>query len=659
MQRQPAVNRALLAPDQAEPVQVEYQTFEGTTFPPANWQALDNLSAQNPNYTFSRALCDPDPLTGGLASAWAVGGGAKGTELDCGAAYSEPVESFLLYGPIDTTDYHDGLQVSALFRLNQPVPTGDFNTRVCATQGPRVTDLNCIPVGPENSNWVVYPARQMLWAKEQSQVVFAVMYRDQSPMGGHFGAFVDNILIEGLPGEAATPTPTRAVTQPPPPGSPTATRVVIPTDTPRPTPRPSKVIYLPMLFKNTEAVELPTPASSLMTVGFGVVVDDQGNLIQPGAVFQFGIPSLCARMAWIGQPPLTQMRWQWYRNSRPLNVEGLNGSLSNIPASGSTPSCAVGGEDADGNPIPVPKGSYDVAVYLNYATTATVIGNVVIQDDPPPGATAIPTGPYPTREPTQPEPTATTEGPTPTPTPEPGTGACRSWLTNANFESGPQDWFAFVEGVANQVSPFIVEGSTLGLRPAEGTWLAMIGRIQGSTEEALVQPWPATGPLVEPSLMISATLQMNFGIITDETKNSTHDDTLVVVVADQTGRSQGVERSGYSEESIDPGSWYHYTTPLNVTTLLTKRAGWDTMAFGFQGHNSADKRSIFLIDDVRLTVCERPAAFSLDALLPSAPGRTLGRAANRLTVAPQPVLASPGDLRKLGPMGDEVRRLLR
>ena len=70
------------------------QTFESTF--PGNWQVLDNNGAAYGEYYWGRRACRP--YAGGY-SGWAIGAGADGSALSCGANYSDRTDSWMVYGP--------------------------------------------------------------------------------------------------------------------------------------------------------------------------------------------------------------------------------------------------------------------------------------------------------------------------------------------------------------------------------------------------------------------------------------------------------------------------------------------------------------------------------------------------------------------------------
>lgn len=589
--RRPALpGSAAAGPAQQELVPITDERFESTTFPPPNWQLTDNLAARAgapPQYVWGRQTCDVDPLRGGQAAVWAMGGGQLGSQLPCVSAYSAPVDSWLVYGPIDTRQFSAGLAVNLLLKLDQPSAAGG-QMQLCATEGPLVSDMRCRAVSNQKTNWVTFQNPQLFeWAAGHAEAVFALRYVDATPPGNVFGALADNVVLHGVRGNAL-PTATDTPVDP----SPSVTPQASATHTPRPT--ATGRVYLPILWGGS--------AESGVGVQFGVDVDENHNLIQPGSVFQFGIPSLCARIQWQDLPPGTSLRWQWFRNGAIWDVPDLNGDLPNVPADGVQTPCVVYGEDGQGQPIPVPIARYEVAVYRNGVAQPDAIGQAIVQEDPPPGATAIPTGVQPTQVPTQLPPTATA-------TPEPGE-SCPELLSNGNFELGARDWSAFENNQAVSAGSIIVRGADLSPSPpmVDGQWLSLFGS-RPSIEQQLHQTWADGGALIDPARLISATLRMSFLIVSQETPNGSNDDWLAPFFVRPDGEYSQPARSTLSEEllsgQIQEGLWYR--TSIDVAEQMRRRPGWDTARLVLASTHNAEHLTSYLIDRVSLSVCLSPA----------------------------------------------------
>jgi hypothetical protein len=596
MARRPAINRQVGRPAQQELVPLTDERFESTTFPPPNWELVDRLAATAgapPRYVWDRETCDVDPLRGGQAAVWAVGGGQLGSQLPCASAYTAPVDSWLVYGPIDTRAFSGGLAVNLLVKLDQASASGG-QMQLCATQGPTTNDVSCRAFNDQKTNWVTFTTPLVMeWAAGHAAAVFALRYVDATPPGNVFGALADNVVLQGVRGDLPpTATDTPAV--------PSATETLPPSATHTQRPPAIGRVYLPWLYGGA--------AKTGLGVQFGVDVDANKNLIQPGSVFQFGIPTLCARIQWLDQPPGTSLRWQWFKNGAIWDVPQLNGNLPNAPADGVQTPCVDYGTDENGNPNPVPIARYEVAVYLNGASQPDALGQAVVQADPPPGATAITTRVPPTEEPTQTAPATATVGATATS--EPGTG-CPELLTNGNFELGARDWSAFENGSAVAAGGIIVKGSNLTPSPpmVDGEWLALFGS-KPSVEQQLHQTWANGGALIDPARLMSATLRLSFLVVSQETPNGNRDDWLAPFFVRPDGEYSQPERSVISEEligtQIQEGNWYR--AEIDVAEQMRKRPGWDTARLVLDSTHNAEHLTSYLVDRVSLSVCLSPGA---------------------------------------------------
>ena len=78
------------------------QNFEGS-FPTAGWEVKDLYSGYG-EYHWGKRNCR---ARGGSYSAWAVGGGANGSGLSCGANYPNYVYSWMVYGPFSLANASD------------------------------------------------------------------------------------------------------------------------------------------------------------------------------------------------------------------------------------------------------------------------------------------------------------------------------------------------------------------------------------------------------------------------------------------------------------------------------------------------------------------------------------------------------------------------
>lgn len=75
------------------------QDFEGAF--PSDWQVFDDDGTQNGEYMWAKRNCQ---AYAGSYSGWAIGGGANGNALACGANYASSTKSWMVYGPFSLAD---------------------------------------------------------------------------------------------------------------------------------------------------------------------------------------------------------------------------------------------------------------------------------------------------------------------------------------------------------------------------------------------------------------------------------------------------------------------------------------------------------------------------------------------------------------------------
>jgi hypothetical protein len=353
---------------QDEAVILAKTDFEDTTFPPTGWRVIDvqarNDHVADPRYLWSRQKCEVDPLVGGDAAAWAVGGGTEGQKLPCVSPYpaTAKIWSWLTYQAIDLSQYPDGMQVRIRVRLDKPNPTAFSICGVDAGTG-------------QGSCYSNIQANQVPWTNLETadgpmtfdtlggiaSAALVIEYQDQAPTGANFGAVVDNIVIEGLKPSVPTNTPT-----PPPTNTPRFTA----TPTPVPT-QPLKYIQIPNVVKNFDG-PYPTPSGPSATgveVAFGTGVNPDCSVTGMASLFPVGIDQLCSRIKWWGQPGGTSLRWQWYKDGQQVDFGALNGTVTMEPAESCVYRCI-------GKP---PAAVYEVRAYVGGATEATASGQAAVR----------------------------------------------------------------------------------------------------------------------------------------------------------------------------------------------------------------------------------------------------------------------------------------
>jgi hypothetical protein len=117
----PLVARSEPTPNPGTWITVLEEGFEAETGP--LWQFRDDNGASGGAYQWKRRDCQP--ATGGIYSAWAVGGGADGELLPCDSAYPDNVWTTMIYGPFSLADAKMALMRFEL-RYDQISPNDDF-----------------------------------------------------------------------------------------------------------------------------------------------------------------------------------------------------------------------------------------------------------------------------------------------------------------------------------------------------------------------------------------------------------------------------------------------------------------------------------------------------------------------------------------------------
>jgi hypothetical protein len=570
------------APAQTDPVLVEYQDFEDEAFPPVGWKIYDVLALQagerDPRITWGREVCDVDPRVGDAAAAWGVGGGSQGSQLTCGAPYTQAVDSRLTYEDIDTRTFPGGLRVQLRLKVDLPQ---DEALYICASRNDDPDRLACrYPVDPP-AGWITfreplkYPAAANLPDAE-----IELIYRDREPQGNHFGVFVDNISIEGLLEVFPTDTPAGPTDTPAPP-----------TETPVPTPvRPT--IFLPMAMKMTVKDDLPPPVTAPpVRVQFGTAIDElTGELTSPGHLFQSGMMRLCAKESWRDLAIGTPLRYQWYTvvngQDEPIPGEGFGRTVTVEQTSGWLSQCALS-TDAQGNPLPIPDGIYKVSAFLNLSAVPAVSEVAEVRDLGTPRPPTWTPRPSATMEPTE------TPLPPGEPSPTPG---CVQRVINGDFEQGPDvGWSLTTNAIENDLARVIRQDSAAA---RDGEWFAVLGggvNVRDDLQSA------ATLRLLPAERMESATFKLSLAIVTEERKNGTPDDFLQPMFVNPAGEQSAI-RAGFSEENIEADTWYDGT--VDVTEQLTQRDGWTSARLVFASRNNATVHSFHLLDEITLEVCE-------------------------------------------------------
>jgi hypothetical protein len=603
-------------PNQAESLVID-EGFEFSTFPPAGWAAGIPGFEDTPDFQWSRETCDVDPrVPGNTAATWSVGGGAGGDLLPCGSNYTQTVTSYLLYGPTDASDFAAGIRLEWLAKHKYPDRTGetDFPFALCVLLSPDGESRCFRPPVAVSNGWAAYRSSQPVTeVAGQKEVFVYLMYRDAAPTGEDFGAFADTVRIIGLTGIVP---PTSTATQGPPP-----------TSGPRD-------IHLPVAMKRAEKLNFPhvTPAAAGTLVDFGTGMEGgtpAGNvtldaaLIGTGRQFQYGHMRVCTRVTWWRLPVGATLSWQWYQGGSQVlpGDPRVNPSFQIGTTSGSASQCLTA--ELDGVPVPFPQGQFRVASSVNGQPSGS--GSFEVTLDPPPGATALPTG-------------QATVAPSPTPQETP-TGPCREFIQNGDMERGATVWrFGEQPATGRSLADIIIQG----IPATSGTWAARLGGvlIQGGQHIEEISQSSSPVGLIDPTRMLTATLRFNAALLTNETPDGIDTDVLLIGFVNQADTSQSETIGLYSEEDTPAGQYRAYEG--DVTELMTARPGWEDSFLVFQQAQDGEDGTNWILDDISLSVCRTDGVAGPDAL---APRRPLPNVSAPVVVWPVDAPAATGNTR--------------
>ena len=146
-------------------------------------------------------------------------------------------------------------------------------------------------------------------------------------------------------------------------------------------------------------------------------------------------------------------------------------------------------------------------------------------------------------------------------------------------------------------------------RPTWGEYFATLGGGEGDVVETLTHPgrplraWTT----IDPSRLISASLSLDFTMITQETPNRRNDDTLQPVFVSNDGLEEVVANAVMSEETVpnaNPPVWKHFV--WDVSRYVVVRPGWEKFQLRMKSKMSATIPTWHYMDEISLRVCERP-----------------------------------------------------
>lgn len=188
------------------------------------WLTLDRNGAQDGEFKWAVREFE-NTLSGGNQSAWSVGGGLDGQNLDLeNEGYPQGVDSWLIYGPIDLSQ---ALDAELSFNYWFEADAGDEFSVLISTDGTNWEGKQTDSGG--SGQW--FGRNYSLEAYVGQPIVYAAFHftSDDEGASSKIGALVDDIEIRAdygskqfLPLVQVQPTATPTATATPPPPTPTA-----------------------------------------------------------------------------------------------------------------------------------------------------------------------------------------------------------------------------------------------------------------------------------------------------------------------------------------------------------------------------------------------------------------------------------------------------
>jgi len=186
------------------------EDFESATWPAGTpWSTFDNTDATGGEYFFANRCTGFNSAR----SAWAIGGGASGRSLTCGATYPENLDSWMVYGPLDLSSA-SAATLQFAFWLNsecQGTDCADKSDRLWALASTDGTDFRGAWWA---GDWKDDPdALPGGWNERtldledfvgHSQVWIAFSFDSDGTIGYPGGAFVDDVVLRVEGGCAPT-----------------------------------------------------------------------------------------------------------------------------------------------------------------------------------------------------------------------------------------------------------------------------------------------------------------------------------------------------------------------------------------------------------------------------------------------------------------------
>jgi hypothetical protein len=233
----------------------------------------------------------------------------------------------------------------------------------------------------------------------------------------------------------------------------------------------------------------------------------------------------------------------------------------------------------------------------------------------PPGNTpAPPTEPppaSPTPVPTEPEPTASAA--------PPGPLDCQDWIVNGGFEAGAASGWTFEHNVTDPGYDFskalvrYADVPQMERPPDSGDVFAFLGN--GLNVDMKLSQSEARDVLPA-DRVVSATLQFDLGVQTDEVPDGTSQDGFIIALIDQENKVEPVGAITEESPGLVNDAWMRWQIG-DFAQYVIQRTGWETMRLQLRSVQNDSHVTIHVLDNVSLTVCQ--------SITPLAGARSTGR----------------------------------
>jgi len=185
--------------------------FEGDF--PGSWTVFDGISGYG-EYRWAKRNCRP---LAGSYSGWAVGGGADGSGLSCGAVYPENTKPWMIYGPFDLSNAADA-ELLFWYWIYSESNYYDYLFWGASIDG---NSFYGTAASGDSGGWTyvnfdltnVYALGNLTG---QPQVWIGFTFKSDATITYPEGAYLDDLILHKVIGEPTTPTPTPTFT----PGTP-------------------------------------------------------------------------------------------------------------------------------------------------------------------------------------------------------------------------------------------------------------------------------------------------------------------------------------------------------------------------------------------------------------------------------------------------------